>query len=272
MSQSHELSIREILLAEIRNAEIAARNPTGPTMQQGSVLNAVAAELKKQRPGAPQWQQLTPELEEALLTQWNELFRTGLLAWGYNLSNPNAPFFHLTQRGRQALANASRDPSNPAGYLRHLGGKAPLNDVARSYLTEGLDCYVGGLFKAGAVMVGSASESLILELADVTQKKLTSLAKPIPKALNDWRVKTVADGMQALLEGQKGSFAKEMRESFGAYWPAFIQQIRATRNDAGHPTSVDPVTPDTLHASLLIFPELAQLVHDLNEWVTKHLA
>jgi hypothetical protein len=27
--------------------------------------------------------------------------------------------------------------------------------------------------------------------------------------------------------------------------------------DAGHPISVDPVTADTLHESLLIFPELA---------------
>jgi hypothetical protein len=34
----------------------------------------------------------------------------------------------------------------------------------------------------------------------------------------------------------------------------------------GHPVSVDPVTPDTVHASLLIFPELATLAEALFQW------
>jgi hypothetical protein len=51
--------------------------------------------------------------EQALLTYWYDLFRTGYLSWGLNLANPNPPFFHLTARGREALKNLSRDPSNP---------------------------------------------------------------------------------------------------------------------------------------------------------------
>ena len=116
-------------------------------------------------------------------------------------------------------------------------------------------------------MVGGASESLIIELAEVARQQLTHLGKPVPKALSDWRVKTFANALQNLLETQK-NMPRELREPFEAYWPAFIQQIRAARNDAGHPTSVDPVTPDTVHASLLIFPELAE---DLKGWITTHL-
>jgi hypothetical protein len=41
--------------------------------------------------------------------------------------------------------------------LAHLASVAPLNDVAMSCLTEGLDCYVARLFKAAAVMVGGAA-------------------------------------------------------------------------------------------------------------------
>jgi hypothetical protein len=63
-----------------------------------------------------------------------------------------------------------------------------------------------------------------------------------------------------------------LREEFEAYWPAFTQQIRATRNEAGHPTSVDPVTADAVHASLLIFPELARLAKRLELWVKNDLA
>jgi hypothetical protein len=35
-----------------------------------------------------------------------------------NLSNPNPPFFHITDRGCRTLESLSRDPGNPSGYLR----------------------------------------------------------------------------------------------------------------------------------------------------------
>jgi len=141
-----------------------------------------------------------------------------------------------------------------------------------SYLTEGLDCNVDGLFKASAVMIGCAAETVILCLRDLTVQKLTTLGKAIPPNLNDWRIKTVSDSLRGFFDGYSGSFSRELREPFEAYWAAFAQQIRATRNDAGHPTSVDPVTPDTVHASLLIFPELAKLANSLSRWVSNDLA
>jgi hypothetical protein len=260
MTEPVKPSIREVLLAEIKAQEPAGYS--GPTLQQSSVLNAAARKL-----GANH----NPLLEQAILTQWGELFRTGLLAWGLNLSNPDSPFFHLTERGRQALQNLTRDPSNPAGYLRHLASIAPLNPVAMSYLTEGLECYVGGLFKAAAVMIGAAAENTILDVRNTTIQKLNLLNKPIPKTMEDWRIKTVSDSLHNFFEEHMVYSKRELRESFEAYWSAFVQQIRATRNDAGHPTSVDPVTPDTVHASLLIFPELARLATSLSRWVAEDL-
>jgi len=67
------------------------------------------------------------------------------------------------------------------------------------------------------------------------------------------------------------AFHQNFREEFEAYWAAFAQQIRAVRNDVGHPSTVDPVTPDTVHASLLIFPELAKLQNKLINWVKNDL-
>jgi hypothetical protein len=252
MAQPVKPSIREVMLAEIKAQEPSSQ--TGSTLQQSTVLDAVARNLGTYDP-------------QAILTQWGELFRTGLLAWGFNLSNPNPPFFHVTERGRQALAHLTRDPSNPAGYLRHLASIAPIDTVAMSYLTEGLECYVAGLFKAAAVMVGTAAESVILNLRNGAVEKLNALGKPVPKGMEDWRVKTLADSLHRFFDGHKSQFRRELSEPFEAYWSAFAQQIRATRNDAGHPTSVDPVTPDTVHASLLIFPELARLANSLSRWV-----
>ncbi len=255
--------LREVLLQAIEANEPQGPYDHKPNLHQVPVLETAANVL-----GIRQ----NPELEEALLTQWQELFRTGLLAWGLNLANPNPPFFHLTERGRRALANATRDPSNPAGYLRHLTSVATLEPIAMSYLTEGLNCYVDGLFKAAAVMIGCAAESLILSLRDLTIQKLMTVGKVVPAGLNDWKVKTISDSLRNFLDTQAKKFSRELREPFEAYWSAFAQQIRAARNDAGHPASVDPVTSDTVHASLLVFPELAKIANGLSTWVTNDLA
>ena len=262
MAQPTQLTVREVLLKEIEAQDPKGR-PGWQTLQQTTVLDGVARKLNA---GSH-----NPELELAILMQWNELFRTGILGWGLNLANPKPPFFHLTERGRKALANIARDPSNPAGYMRHLSSIATIDSIAMSYLSEGLDCYVNGLFKASAVMVGCAAESVILRLRDSVVAKLTALGRPVPPKLNDWKIKTVADGLRNFLDGQVASFDRALKESFEAYWAAFAQQIRAVRNDAGHPISVDPVTPDTVHASLLIFPELAKLASGLSKWVENDL-
>lgn len=253
MPQSIQFTIREVLLAEIEAQ--TPRNSMSQNLQRGSVLNAARRNL----PGHVS--------DEAILTQWSELFRTGLLAWGLNLNNPDPPHFHVTDRGQQALEHFARDPANPAGYLRHLESIAKLDAVAKSYLQEGLDCYVDGLFRASAVMVGCAAERIILTLRDETLLKIQQLGRKTPKGMDDWRIRTVADALHGFFEGQKTNFDRGLREPFEAYWSAFSQQIRATRNDAGHPSSIEPVTPDTVHASLLVFPELHRLANGLSDWV-----
>ena len=129
-----------------------------------------------------------------------------------------------------------------------------------------------GLFKAAAVMIGCATESLILNLRDLTVHKLKALGQVVPKGLNDWKIKTVSESLRDFLASQPNKFSRELREPFEAYWSAFAQEIRATRNDVGHPVSVDPVTPDAVHASLLVFPELAKIANGLSTWVTHDLA
>jgi len=253
--------IRAVLLQVIQDQ--TPKSPTGASLQQTSVL-----EETKRRLGIT-YENLVKE--QAILTTWHDLFRTGYLAWGLNITNPKPPFFHVTENGRRALASLSRDPGNPAGYLRHLSTIATLNPIANSYLKEGLDCYVAGLYKAAAVMIGGATESVILELRDITVQKLNTLGKSILKNLTDWKIKTVSDALHNFLDSNKKRFTPELRDEFEAYWMAFAQQIRTVRNDAGHPTSVDPVTSDTVHASLLIFPELAKLAAKLRTWITNSL-
>lgn len=209
--------------------------------------------------------------EQAILTQFGELFRTGYLAWGLNFSNPNPPFFHLTEQGRATLAQLSADPGNPDGYLRRIDSVAGINPIARSYLEEGLACFVGDLNKAAAVMVGAASESLVIELRDVVVAKLNLLGKPISKDLKDWRALRILLGLRAVFDQHKNDMPAKLREEYDSYWAAFTQQIRTARNDAGHPASIDPVTQPTVHSALLIFPEILRLSSQLGVWAENEM-
>ncbi len=202
--------------------------------------------------------------EQALLTAFGDLFRTGYLAWGLNLSNPDPPFFHTTDAGRRVLRNLSRDPANPDGYLTHLNSAAQLTPITDAYLREALGCYVNDLPKAAAVMVGAAAENLVLEVRDALVDRFDKLGKQGPKGLKDWKIKQVIDAIYVVLSQHKSSLTRW--DAVEGYWPPYIQQIRAARNDAGHPSSIDPVTIDTVHASLLIFPEMARLATELRHW------
>lgn len=252
--------IRETLLQVVH--DLQPRGPLDGSLQQSTVLNEVAKRLNVLH---------NAELELAVLSLWADLFRTGYLAWGFNLSNPNPPFFHITGRGRNALERLSRDPGNPEGYMAHLKSIASLNMVAESYLIEGVACFVGGLHKAAAVMLGAAAESTILEIRDVLQVRMVAVGAAVPKGLNDWRVKTVSDAIGDVLSARLAQLPHDIRTEYEAFWPAFIQQVRATRNDAGHPSSVDPVSPDGVHAAFLVFPELARTATKLRNWIPKHL-
>ena len=209
--------------------------------------------------------------EQALLTSWSDLFRSGYLAWGYDVGNPDAPFCHVTDRGRRVLTTLSRDPSNPAGYLNYLSQRAALSAVALSYLHEALDTYNSGSFKAAAVMTGAAAEAVVLELRDLSLERLIAANAPIPKGLDDWRIKSVLAAIEELLTSKKKLMPVKLFEAFDSYWPAFTQQIRAVRNEAGHPSSLDPIEESVVHAALLVFPELAQLAAGLRTWIESNV-
>lgn len=260
MEEERPADIREMILNIVE-----ARQPKKPgdqSLQQGEILDSVWQQLKKDRRSYP---------DEEILTEWYDLFRAGYLSWGHNLANPSQPWCHVTNRGKRAFDRLGRDPGNPAGYLRHVYASGPLNPVTGSYLKEGLDCYAAGHFKAAAVMIGIASESLILDLRDTLVSQLKSLSQKEPKNINDWRIKVILEALQTYFDSRKNDLSKDLREQYEAYWAAFAHQIRITRNDAGHPSSIDPVTEDGVHASFLVFPNLAWLCKELSNWTINAL-
>jgi len=207
------------------------------------------------------------EMEQVLLTLWDDLFRQGLMSWGYDIGNDRPPFCHLTKEGRKALEHFSRDPANPDGYMAYLKSNATLNLIAEPYLKEALQAYNSNCYKAAAVMIGCAAESIALDLAKTLVNRINILSRSPSKDLSNWKIKKVLDRIETEINSQKHNMDKSLEETYEYFWSAFVHQIRFSRNDAGHPNAIDQITQERVHASLLIFPELSKLNKELTNWV-----
>ncbi len=237
----------------------------GPSggLQANGVLTDASAKI------AGTNRRLTSDEEQALLVAFYDLFRTGHLCWGFNLANASPPFFHVSEQGRRALEHLSRDPMNPDGYRAYLAGRVTLNPIAGSYVDEALLTYNANCYRAAAVMIGAAAESLLLELRDTVDAAMKKVGRRSAN-INNSIVSRVIEAVRKELEMQRAGMPHDLREEFEAFWPAMTQQIRSARNDAGHPATLDPVTPERVHAALLMFPELADLTSRLRSWVSAH--
>lgn len=204
--------------------------------------------------------------EQMILSVFQGLMNTGHFAWGYNLANPNPPFFHVTDQGIKSLENLSRDPCNPSEYLRYIDSICQLDDIEHSYINEAISTFNAGHHKSAAVMIGATAECLILKLRNAMNQKHT---KP-PKGLSDWKAKTIFNTLKTILDKYINNMSSDLRDEYNAYWPAFNEQIRRTRNDAGHPENISSFKFEDVHASLLMFPNVAKLTTHLLEFISNN--
>ena len=94
MSIDYEM-LKQKVLEAARNC--ALRGPGDA--QQRPVLDEVAMEF-----GGSMYTTLDLDKQQAILTCWHDLFRDGTLSWGYDLDNPDPPFFHIPERTRSEAA------------------------------------------------------------------------------------------------------------------------------------------------------------------------
>lgn len=98
----------------------------------------------------------------------------GLLVPGLDDSNQGWPFLRLTEYGARCVAEDRILPHDPDDYLREFQTIIPSADTTIvEYLTESLQCYIHGLYRAGAVMLGGASEKAVLLLLESYNNSIT---------------------------------------------------------------------------------------------------
>jgi hypothetical protein len=224
-------------------------------------------------------------LQQEILCAFHDLYRQGVIGWGLGVDDLSPNSFHLTPLGRDTMAVLDRDPANPKGYMKHLLSYAPLDDTSQEYVQEALQTYNHGCHRAAAVLLGVASENMILDLRDRLVERMIARKQKPSRALLDWKIKTVLEALLEELRRILGDAIRDCKESdaaatkkewkalledLDAYVSTFAHLIRQCRNDAGHPASLNPVTPERTRGSLLMFPDLARLVSRLAEWVREN--
>ncbi len=159
---------------------------------------------------------------------------------------------HLTDRGKNTPSNLTRDPGNPAGYMRYLDDNAPIPPEVRSYLKESLDCYNGGHSKAAVVMVGCAAECLIVNLRDIAVRQAHSPWSGDPQENGVGPYQNCHRGLEAFFQQNKAQFKKELENAFDGGWTTVAYQVRTARNSAGHPALIAHLD-EAAHATLVVF-------------------
>jgi hypothetical protein len=202
-----------------------------------------------------------------LMAAYDDLFRSGVINFGRAINQPGPEWGHLSEHGVEALKNVDRDPSNAYGYMKAIDPHLKSEVIALSYLAEALDTYNKGSVKAAAVMLGCTAEALSLSLRDRLKNRITSNGGVPPTALDDWRIATVLRTLEQQVDTRVTAMARDLRERYESFWTAWTGLFRMTRNDAGHPKSIEPVTREAVHAQLLLLHDHARLVFDLGAWI-----
>ncbi len=202
-----------------------------------------------------------------------ELLVQGVLAPGYNSSNLDLPFIHLTDYGKDCLRENVALPHDPDGYLARLQQPSaePLDSTVLSYVTESLQTFLHGHYMASAVMLGVASErclDLLTEaysasIADSTdkaafQKALRQAGRSIKQRFDVLRQRLLALALPA-----------DLQDALDVQLSGVFTLIRYSRNDAGHPTG-RTVDRSVAHGNLLLFPQYCTRVYALMSYFAAH--
>jgi len=196
-----------------------------------------------------------------------ELIGAGVLVRGYSSQQPNPGIVQPTEFGLSCLQAGAINPYDPDGYLASINAAVPnLDAVAESYLEEGLDCLRRQCHKAAAVMLGGASEAVMLALISAFHD---ALQNPNQRqqferhAIKEWQIKKRVDYFRGRLAALPPQFLPHaLREDLDIKLDGIFALLRAARNDAGHP-NLNPSTRETVHGNYLLFPSYCTRAYGL---------
>lgn len=207
--------------------------------------------------------------ENILEVVWG-LIIEGIYTPGTSIQSPGLPNLRLTEYGRTCFEKGELTPHDPDDYLRRLKPACPNIDATTLlYVEETLGSFRAGRFLASAVMIGVASESMLLRLVDGVRNALDTPDKKekFNQATKRDKAKTYHDEVMKSLTQPTVKLPFSIRgDDLAVFVTGIFSLIRQTRNEAGHPTG-RRMERDEANALLLQFPSYCERVERLIEWL-----
>jgi hypothetical protein len=180
------------------------------------------------------------------------------------------PLFQITEWGKRCLECGEFLPYDTGQFVNRLRMKVPsVDEVVVLYMTEALQSFRGGTYLASAVIVGVASEKVLLNLRDAIESALDTPQKKQRFAADTKAksIKRIHDTIQKRLDPVMQRISTDLnKEDISAELSGIFDLIRKTRNDAGHPTG-RIVEREEAFGLLQLFPSHCQVSHDVIGWL-----
>jgi len=206
--------------------------------------------------------------ENILNVVWGMIFE-GIYTPGTSVQHPGFPGLRLTEYGRKCFEAGELTPHDPDDYLKRLRTTCPNIDATTLlYVEEALGSFRAGRFLAAAVMIGVASESMLLRLVDAVRGALNPADQTsFDQATRRNKAKTYHDEVMKVLNRPTVSLPSAIKgDDLSVFVSGIFNLIRQTRNEAGHPTG-RRMDRDEANALLLQFPSYSERVEKLMAWL-----
>lgn len=175
-------------------------------------------------------------------------------------------FFDISEYGGRVLSQTAESPYDPFEFNRRMRETAPLLEPDTfEFLKEAVACFLGRYFRASAVMIGLASENEVLKLIELFRNTLGPSGRPsYSRAIGNARtLRSKFDVLYSRLRSIRGTLPYQIRE-LDTWLLGTFQVIRMHRNDAGHPTGLNPSSEDVF-GTLSLFLTYANRLSQLKE-------
>lgn len=223
--------------------------------------------------GAPKGAQLSHQEQERIReavreAMWDCLLKR-IIVFGMDQANGEWPFYRVTERGASSLGAGSLQPYDPDGFIDYFRKTAgSVDPTVDEYVLEAVRAFNAGCARSAAVMLGCASEKLLLLLADAFEAAISDPAKQAKYSkdlASKWMVShkysTLKNRLDLMVAAKK--LPRDHAETVSGELPSGFELLRRCRNAAGHPDVPGNVDDDTVFLNLRTFVEYARRVSDL---------
>jgi hypothetical protein len=177
----------------------------------------------------------------------------GVLVIGIDDSNNQWPFLALSEYGEEVVQAGRILPHDTERYLEGLAKSKPLDQEEKRYLPQALEAFRRNLPDAAALLLGAASEHLLIRLGEAIAVADPSEAKVVRRKIDDSALPLLRF-VQAYFSQRRKSLPRDLDETLDTTFTGIASLIRVTRNDAGHPAG-RAVNRDQAFVNLQLFPD-----------------